>query len=293
MAPDPAPCPAVSVVVPHYNDPVSLDRCLASLAAQTFAEPFEVIVADNRSPQGEAEIARVIAGRARLVIAPDRGAGPARNAGVAQARAPLLAFIDSDCVAEPQWLAQGLAALERYDLVGGRMVVPDPEGRKSGAEAFEQVFAFDNRRYVEKLGFTVTANLFCARATYDRVGGFRVGVSEDLEWCHRARDLGYRIGYAPEAVVAHPARPDWAALVTKWKRINAESYGLVSGTARGRLGWLAKTWALPASIVAHTPRVLRSPRLATTAERTAALATLARLRLWRFVDAHRLLAGPR
>lgn len=296
MADDPAPSRdlRVSVVVPHYNDPAALDRCLASLAAQTFpADAFEVVVADNRSPQGEAEIARAIAGRARLVIAEDRGAGPARNAGVAQTRAPLLAFIDSDCVAEPQWLAAGTAALERADFVGGRMVVPDTDGGKSGAEAFEQVFAFDNRRYVEKLGFTVTANLFCPRALYDRVGGFRVGVSEDLEWCHRARDLGFRIGYAPDAVVAHPARPDWPALVTKWRRINAESYALVSGTARGRLGWLAKTWALPASILAHAPRVLRSSRLATPAERTAALATLARLRLWRFVDAHRLLVRPR
>src|SRR5436189_258200 len=81
-------------------------------------------------------------------------------------------------------LRRGLEALAQADFVGGRMqvLVEDP-ARPRPAEAFEAVFAFDNRRYVEEMGFTVTANLFCPRAVFDAVGGFGVGMSEDLEWC--------------------------------------------------------------------------------------------------------------
>lgn len=287
--------PTVSVVVPHYGDPAPLDRCLAALVAQSWPHAdYEIVVADNNSPQGEEAIAAVVAGRARLVIATERGAGPARNAGVAASQGAILAFTDSDCIPEADWLAEGVKALDAHDFVGGRMVVTlDSEGPKSGAEAFEQVFAFDNEDYVRRKGFTVTANLFCPRALFDKVGGFRVGVSEDLEWCLRARDAGYRIGYAPGAVVGHPARRDWPALIGKWRRINAETYKLSSGTARGRLAWLVRAWLMPVSIVAHAPRIFASDRLTNGRERMAALCTLARLRLWRFADAHRLLFKER
>jgi cellulose synthase/poly-beta-1,6-N-acetylglucosamine synthase-like glycosyltransferase len=61
--------PFVSVVVPHYNDLASLDLCLKTLQAQTYPRAaFEIIIADNASPQGAAEIEHVIGGRAALVI---------------------------------------------------------------------------------------------------------------------------------------------------------------------------------------------------------------------------------
>lgn len=285
--------PAISIVVPHYNDLRGLDACLTALEAQSVpCDRFEIIVADNMSPVGEAAVADAIAGRARLVIARERGAGPARNAGAAAACAPVLAFTDSDCVPAPGWLAAGAAMLADVDLVGGAMTVSSGDGVLSGAEAFEHVFAFDNRDYVERKGFTVTANLFCRRETFDAVGPFKVGVSEDLEWCHRARDLGYRIGYAREAVVSHPARRDWTALKGKWGRLSAEAFALEVQRGRGGMRWFLRSLALPPSILLHAPRVLRAPGLTAT-ERVRALGTLARLRMWRFVDAQRQLMGNR
>ena len=144
----------ISVIVPHYNDLDHLDDCLASLERQTMPrERYELIVADNASPCGIAAVEARAAGRARVVLCIEKGAGPARNAGIAVARHPILAFTDSDCVAEPQWLEAGVAALDRADIVGGRVKVSVREaGRRNASEAFETVFAFDNRRYIEKLG---------------------------------------------------------------------------------------------------------------------------------------------
>jgi glycosyltransferase involved in cell wall biosynthesis len=282
----------VSVIVPHYNDLQGLERCLAALGRQTYSsDRFEIIVVDNDSPQGADAVAEVIAGRARLVVATERGPGPARNAGVATARGKYLAFTDSDCVPEPKWLSEGMAALDVYDFVGGRMhvLVTDPR-TMSPIEAFELVFAFPNETYVKRDGFTVTANLLCSRATFETVGGFRgLRIAEDSNWCYRAREAGFVIGYASEAVVGHPARTTWDELLRKWRRSNLDVFGSTMERKYGRLRWLGWTLLLPASAVAHTPRVMFSNRLRGVGQRVRALGILYRLRLWRFTDAFRLL----
>jgi GT2 family glycosyltransferase len=161
--------------------------------------------------------------------------------------------------------------------------------KMTAVEAFERVFAFNNRRYVEQLGFTVTANLFCTRAVFEGTGGFRNGVSEDLEWCHRARDRGYRIGYAPAAIVGHPARADWAALIHKWRRINAETFALCAGRPGGKLAWAGRSLILPLSILAHLPRIATSRAVSGLRLKLAAMGVLVRIRAWRMVDSWRLL----
>ena len=280
----------VSVIVPHYNDLEGLDVCLSALVAQTFPAALrEIVVADNASPQGLAAVENVVRGRARLVAVPERGAGPARNGGVAAAKGEVLAFIDSDCCAEPQWLAEGVKALSGCDIAGGsvKVLVKDVD-HMTPAEAFERVFAFDMESYVTRKGFVGSGNLFCRRGVFEAVGPFRCGVSEDVDWSHRATARKFRLGYAPLAAVGHPARRTWDDLRGKWSRIDAETYGLTLRKPRGRLAWLLKALALPASAVAHTPRVFLTDRL-NARQKIAALGMLYRLRVWRMLDYGQLL----
>src|SRR6185437_2952119 len=210
----------VSVIVPHYRDLARLDVCLSLLERQSFPrDAFEIIVADNGTPEIDA-LRAIVRDRARLVVVPERGAGPARNGGVAAANGRLLAFTDSDCQPEADWLMAGVRALARYDFVGGcvKVLVEDAE-HVTATEAFERVFAFDFKTYIERKGFTGSGNLFCPRDVFRRVGGFKTGVSEDVEWSYRARAAGFRLGYEPNAVVGHPGRRTWAELLGKWRRL--------------------------------------------------------------------------
>jgi GT2 family glycosyltransferase len=281
--------PVLTVVVPHYNDLVGLDACLSALEAQTLGpDRFTVVVADNNSRQGRAAVEQAIAGRALLVVETKQGAAHARNAALPQVRTAYIAFTDSDCVPEPRWLETGLQALESgaADFFGGEMRVSVPRGRAmTGAEAFELLFAFKNEQYV-KDGFSVTANLFVRADMFERVGPFVDGVSEDKDWCLRAGAAGYRIGYAAGAIVSHPPRGDWPALLKKWRRLQSEMAALEMQKPGGRLAWLARSWAMPLSVLAHAPRVLGSKQLSSS-EKLRGLATLARLRLWRFVEGNR------
>ncbi|MGY9047159.1 hypothetical protein P775_17320 [Puniceibacterium antarcticum] len=268
-----------AIIIPHFNDIARLLRCLAALMPQVTAE-VEVVVADNSSTQ-PLDPVRAAFPDLRIVTEPRPGAAMARNCGVAHTTAPQLFFLDCDCVPAPDWLAVALAIADRSDVIGGTITVFDetPPPR-SGAEAFETVFAFDNRGYIENKGFSVTANLLTRRDVFAAVGPFSSGLSEDLDWCHRATAQGFALIHEDALRVAHPTRSDWTALVRKWRRLTIESWGLQGSGPGARLRWGLRALALPLSVLAHMPKVLASDRLS-GAERRSALATLARLRLRR------------
>ena len=280
--------PKISVIIPHYRDTENLKICLAALAAQSIPRgQFEIIVADNGSPETEA--VKAAAAGARLVIARERGAGPARNAGAGAAGGEILAFIDSDCVAQPQWLAEGTQALSRFDFAGGKVnvLIADPQAM-TAVEAFEKVFAFDNEAYVTKKGFTGSGNLFCPRALFEKVGGFRAGVSEDVEWSHRATRKGFNLGFAAKAAVGHPARRTWPELAAKWRRLTLEAYLLAMEKRGGKLRWFLRALLLPPSALAHTPRILRHPSLS-LGQKAAAVRILFAIRFLRLCESLKLL----
>jgi hypothetical protein len=109
--------------------------------------------------------------RVRFVTQPERGAAAARNKGVEVTTAPWIFLVDADCVPSGGWLARA-RAIARGDptvVSGGRIEVFDETpAPRSGAEAFETVFAFDQERYIREDGFSVTANLVAAPARSSR-----------------------------------------------------------------------------------------------------------------------------
>lgn len=200
--------PTVSVIVPARDASATVGATVAALVAQSFEAAYEVILVDDGSADETVSVARAAAaGSPLLRVVAGRGAGAAdaRNLGVEEAQAPLLAFTDADCAPTPGWLAAGVRALERLDLVQGR-VVPDP-GAPLGP--------FDRTLWVAGArGFFETANLFVRRSLFDNLGGFdewlRIGgrpFAEDLWFGWRAVRAGAHTGFAPDALVNHAVFP--------------------------------------------------------------------------------------
>ncbi len=208
---------------------------------------------------------------------------------MAASRGEFLAFIDSDCRPAPTWLERGLAALATRELVGGQVDVDcgDPSN-PTAVEAFERVFAFNVKHYIEQ-GFAVTANMFVPRAVFDRVGGFRPNVAEDVDWGKRAVAAGYRWSFAAEVIVSHPARRDWADLARKSRRITREAYAGAIETPNGRAKWVVSSLAIVASPLAHWVTAATTDKLDTAGQRVKAIAILFAIRSWRFVECNRLL----
>ncbi|MGR3762396.1 glycosyltransferase family 2 protein (plasmid) [Roseobacteraceae bacterium NS-SX3] len=284
------PAPRDAVIIPHYNDTARLARCLAALM-QNDLSGTEVVVADNGSSQPLAPLAAAFP-QVRFVVEPEKGAAAARNRGLAETTAPRLFFIDADCIPDPDWLAVGRQVSGKADLIGGRVdVFDETPPPRSGAEAFEAVFAFNFKRYIEVQGFSGAGNLVTRRDVFDRIGGFVNGVSEDREWTMRAVAQGYSLIYEDRLRVRHPSRQDWGALRRKWNRTTREGYQLHGTGARARARWALRALAMPASALVHLPRVLFSRKLAAPGEHLRAAATLMRLRCLRMVWMLRQAAG--
>jgi cellulose synthase/poly-beta-1,6-N-acetylglucosamine synthase-like glycosyltransferase len=285
--------PFVSVVIPHYNDLDALSICIASLQRQTWpADRLEIIVADNNSTCG-IDVVTVMAPGCHVVPAPIQGAGPARNAGAAAAHGDILAFIDSDCDPQPDWVESGVRALTKYDFAGGRVVTAarNPQ-RPSPVEAWEVVFGFDFERYILIEGYTGSGNMWVWRKVFDAVDGFRAGVAEDMDWSFRATAAGFRLGYEPGAVVSHLARSDWSELLRRWRRVLAEHYLLTEEKPFGTLRWAAWTVGMPLSIIPHSVKILRSKHLLRLQDKASAIAVLVAHRLWRAYYMGRLMVAP-
>ena len=285
LAPEAAP--AISVVIPHMNQPDHLARCLAALAGQAGAPPFDATVGDNGSREAALSAAGALCARfgARLIHEPTPGPGPARNAGIAATAAPLLAFIDADCIAHPRWLQAIAAAFEdpARPILGGdvRIWREDPAA-PTALECYESVYAYQMRDYIRRKGFTGTGNLAVRRGTWEAVGPFAgIGTAEDIDWGRRATAAGQKIHYLPEAVAWHPARKTMGELHEKWDRHLAHFYEDARGSLPGRVKWVARAGAVALSPLPELWRIARSDRVLGVRERAAAFGVMARLRLYR------------
>jgi glycosyltransferase involved in cell wall biosynthesis len=196
-----------SVIVPARNSGHDLRELVAGLQAQTLPrESFEVLIGDDGSTDGSAQELATDDGWIRVLPGPPLNSYAARNRAVRASEAPVLAFCDSDCKPEPDWLEKGLAALEGTDLAAGRIrfIVPP---RRTVWTLLDMDGTKDHERQARQ-GTAETANLFLRRELYDRVGGFDDTIPEhgDFDFVERCVAARARLTYAPEAVVWHPAR---------------------------------------------------------------------------------------
>jgi glycosyltransferase involved in cell wall biosynthesis len=200
--------PVATVVVATRNRRERLLMLLESLRAQTVRpESFEVIVVDDASDDGTAEMLRAEQERSGMflrLIERDSQGGPgmARNEGWRAGKAPLVAFIDDDCVATPGWLESALdvAAKNPGAIVQGR-TDPDP-AEEAAASPFS--YTID----VRQLGpHYQTCNIVYPRSLLDTLDGFDAvsfpGGGEDCDLAWRAIESGAETVFAPSARVLH------------------------------------------------------------------------------------------
>ena len=159
----------------------------------------------------------------------------------------------------------------------------------TAAEAFESVFAFRNERYVKDLNFTVTASMFVWRSVFDAVGGFENGVPEDKDWCQRAGRQGYRIRFAPQSIVGHPARRTMPELKRKWRRVTLERCEGARRDGKGPARILLREAAALVAAAPHAFVPLASKRLSGIRSRLMAIGVLAQIWAYRFLVTSRVV----
>jgi glycosyltransferase involved in cell wall biosynthesis len=198
--------PRVSVVVCAYDAERTIDRCLASLAALNYPD-YEVIVVNDGSRDRTLEIAQQH-GFCRIVSQPNKGLSVARNVGAKAATGEIVAYTDSDCVADPDWLNYLVAKMEASGLAvcGGPNFPPPEDSLVPAAVAVAPGGPTHVLLSDEIAEHIAGCNMAFRREALMRLGGFDPifrAAGDDVDICWRFQDAGYVIGFSPAAVVWH------------------------------------------------------------------------------------------
>lgn len=229
--------PFVSVIVPTYHDWPRVAQLCEALKKQTL-EPdrFEVVIVNN-DPGDPPPASLSLPTAWQLVSEAQPGSYAARNRGLNQSQGEVVAFTDSDCTPDPQWLENGLTHLiSGAGRVAGRVQLTFRGARLNWVEKYEKAYAFPQRRYADE-GVSVTANLITWRRHFDDIGYFNSKLLSggDTEWGLRATSAGLPIVYAADVVVAHPARCGLRELLTKRRRLAAAALNVRAARSRSGL----------------------------------------------------------
>ena len=197
----------ISVIVPAYNAAGTLGICLHALNQQTVPrDQYQVIVVDDGSTDETASVAESF--DVQVIRQRNQGPAAARNRGVEAAHGELVLFTDADCEPAPDWVEQMTAAFADPDVVGAkgtyRTRQREPMARFVQIEyedKYDRLARQSNIDFVDTYSAAYRRPVFLENGGFDPV--FSTASVEDQELSFRLSQKGYRLVFAPLAVVYH------------------------------------------------------------------------------------------
>jgi glycosyltransferase involved in cell wall biosynthesis len=207
--------PAFSIVIPVHRNGRAFRRCLRSCLAQDYEGFAEVIVATDRSIEGLPETVRVVDTGSRADTSP----AEKRDAAFVFASGDVLAYLDDDAYAAPDWLSAAARRFRDPSLmaVGGPGLTPPspPWRERVGGAVYESPAGSGHLRYrfvraaERRVEDYPAYNLFVRREALEAVEGWGTTYygGEDTVLCLKLARAGWPVLYAPDVVVYHERRP--------------------------------------------------------------------------------------
>lgn len=227
--------PSFSVVVCTYNGAARIGRCLEALQNLDYPD-FEIVVVDDGSTDKTAELVGRYRG-VRLIESGHAGLSAARNRGAREAKGEIIAYTDDDCRPDVQWLQWLADAFVRraWDACGGPNLPPRPVATSDGgAGVMDEVVVAsapgapshvlsgdDEAEHLPGCNLAVRKNVF------EAVGGFCEDywiAGDDVDFCWRLQEAGFRIGFSAAAFVWHRRRTNlWGYFKQQYQYGKAEA----------------------------------------------------------------------
>lgn len=220
----------ISAIICTHNRDTYLGAAIDSLLVQKLTANFEIVVVDNGSTDRTREVveARCQNSNLKYIFEPTIGLSVARNTGAKIASGKIIAYLDDDAVASPQWLQSLYIAYQnnpKLAIAGGKVTliwpsdIQPPKWLSVGLAA--NLGAYDLGEeilYIQQPGLTPRGlNYSIRRSFLEEIGGFdpqlgRVGKNllsnEELQMTEFALQHGWQVAYLPTALVAHNVAPE-------------------------------------------------------------------------------------
>lgn len=198
--------PKVSVVVPVFNGGATISKTVEHLLRQSLV-PYEIIVVDDGSTDDTVKVLENFDQRITLISKRNGGPASARNRGIEAATGEFVAFTDSDCFADKDWLGNLIKGFDNPAVAGVGGVV---KGAEQGLlnDYIDTIDLLNPRRNAAgEIQHLVTANACFRRSALVQAGLFNEGFSkpgaEDTDLSEKLHDLGYQLEAVDNAVIIH------------------------------------------------------------------------------------------
>jgi len=199
----------ISIIIPVYNAEKYIEKLIKSLLNQRYNKDFEIIVINNKSNDKTKEILNKY--KKKIVYLEQNEVASSyvsRNIGIKIAKGDILAFTDSDCIIDKDWLINGEMVLKNNiaDIVGGKVKFYFSEN-PSIAEYFDSIIYLRSKESFQKQHALPTLNLFVNKEVFYKINFFpKVKSGGDFYWTNKAYNEGYKLIYDDKVIVYHPAR---------------------------------------------------------------------------------------
>ena len=211
-----------SIIIPTFNGASRIGHCLDALLNQTSGKNVEILVVNDGSTDNTVGVVERSSG-VRLISQANAGPAAARNRGALEARGTIILFTDDDCVPIPDWLEAMLEPFQDPEVVGAKGVYRTRQ--TSLVARFVQIEYEDRYRlmrsqssidFIDTYSAAFRRDRFLAMNGYDI--SFPVACAEDIELSYRMSARGWKMKFAPAAIVYH-THPDtiWRYLKKKYK----------------------------------------------------------------------------
>ena len=211
---------SISIIIPTFNGACRIGGCIAALLPQAARRNAEILVINDGSTDNTVGVAQGYSG-VRVIDQANAGPAAARNRGASEASGAILIFTDDDCVPVPDWLDALLEPFKDPQVVGvkgiyrthqkglvARFVQLEYEDR------YRLMAGFDYIDFVDTYSAAFRRDRFLEMAGYDT--SFPVACAEDIELSYRMSAHGWKMKFAPGAIVYH-THPDTLARYLKKK----------------------------------------------------------------------------
>jgi GT2 family glycosyltransferase len=201
--------PMVSVVVASYNGGRTLGTCLESLRHLNYPR-YEVILVDDGSTDDTPAIAQAFP-EVRTLRHENRGLSAARNTGIAAAEGEIVAFTDSDCRADQDWLRYLVGALLGTEDVGigGHNFLPPDDSLVAAAVMVSPGGPAHVMLTDKEVEHIPGCNMAFYKWALEEIGGFDPTfrqAGDDVDICWRLQQRGHKLGFSPAGFVWHYRR---------------------------------------------------------------------------------------
>jgi len=210
----------VSIIIPTFNGASRIGYCLEAIVSHTAGRNVEILVVNDGSADNTTDVVQRYSG-VRLITQANAGPAAARNRGALATSGTIILFTDDDCVPTPNWLDAMLEPFENPEVVGTKGVYRTHQ--KSLVARFVQIEYEDKYRFMARLPTIDFVDTYSAAFRRDRfleMGGydtsFPLACAEDVELSYRMSALGWKMRFAPNALVYH-THPDTLSQYLKKK----------------------------------------------------------------------------